>query len=119
MRNPYGSANSINKWVAERTNGKITNILSSLPPDTQMVVANAVYFNANWADPFAPEVTRMEKFYVMPNDILYVPTMLQHALVAYAESSELNCKMIGIPYKVNKLTKISLIEFVKSVTQLG
>ena len=52
--NPYGSANIINSWVSEKTSGKITNIMSSLPPDTQMVVANAVYFNANWAHPFSP-----------------------------------------------------------------
>lgn len=100
IRNPYGSANAINRWVSDKTKGKITNILSSLPPDTQMIVANAVYFNANWADPFAPEETRREEFFISPTDILTPLTMRAHLLVAYAESEELGCKMIGIPYKV-------------------
>lgn len=109
MRSPYGSANAVNKWVADKTNGKITNILSSLPPDTQLIVANAVYFNANWADPFSPDVTRREKFYVSSSEILYPYTMMQHAEVAYVESPELQCKMIGIPYKVREADPSHLV----------
>ena len=101
IRNPYGSANAINRWVSDKTKGKINNILSSLPPDTQLVVANAVYFNANWADPFTPDVTRREDFYVSPSEILSPLTMRTHSIVAYAESEELGCKMIGMPYKVD------------------
>lgn len=100
IRNPYGSANIINKWVSDKTKGKITDILASLPPDTQLVVANAVYFNANWADPFAPDLTRREDFYISPSEILSPLTMRTHSLVAYVESEELGCKMIGMPYKV-------------------
>ena len=100
FRNPYSSANTINRWVSDKTKGKITNILPSLPPDTQLVIANAVYFNANWADPFTPDVTRREDFYVSSSEILTPLTMRTHSLVAYTESEDLGCKMIGIPYKV-------------------
>ncbi len=101
IRNPYGSANVINRWVSDKTKGKITNILSSLPPDTQLVVANAVYFNANWADPFTPDVTRREDFHVSSSEILTPLTMRTHSMVAYTENEDLGCKMIGMPYKVN------------------
>jgi serpin B len=101
IRNPYGSANVINRWVSDKTKGKITNILSSLPPDTQLVIANAVYFNANWADPFTPEVTRREDFHVSSSEILTPLTMHTHSMVAYIENEELGCKMIGMPYKVH------------------
>ena len=100
LRNSFIATNAINKWISEKTRGKITNILGSLPPDTQLIVANAVYFNGNWADPFSPEETRTEDFYVSATETLSVPTMFQHADVAYAESYELDCKMIGKPYKV-------------------
>lgn len=106
FRNPYSSANTINRWVSDKTKGKITNILPSLPPDTQLVIANAVYFNANWADPFSPDVTRREDFHVSSSEILIPLTMHTHSLVAYTESEDLGCKMIGIPYKVHfKLMK--------------
>jgi len=74
-----------------------------------MVVANAVYFNANWADPFSPEETRMVDFNVSPNEKLSVATMHQHVEVAYVESAELNCKMIGMPYKGEDLGMFILL----------
>jgi len=46
------------------------------------------------------EETRMADFNVSPTEKLSVPTMHQHVELAYVESSELNCKMIGMPYKV-------------------
>lgn len=113
IRNPYGSANIINKWVSDKTKGKITDILASLPPDTQLVVANAVYFNANWADPFAPDLTRREDFYISPSEILSPLTMRTHSLVAYVESEELGCKMIGIPYKGEELGMFILLPLEK------
>lgn len=113
--NPFGSVNLINRWVSDKTRGKITNILTSLAPDTQMVVANAVYFNANWADPFSPDLTRREDFFISPTEVITPLTMRTHSLVAYTESEELGCKMIGIPYKVySKISQPDVCKNVKS-----
>ena len=98
--NGYGAANVINSWVSEKTNKKISNILFSLPPDTRLVIANAVYMNANWADPFNPEYTRNVPFTVSSSETMNVPTMFQHAPVPYVEDAELGCQMIAMPYKV-------------------
>merc|ERR1712127_59178 len=87
VRDSFGATKAINRWVSQKTAGKITNILSNLQPDTRLVVANAVYFNGNWADPFSPELTRDEAFNVSPLEALSVPTMFQHAEVAYVDSS--------------------------------
>lgn len=35
----------INTWVAENTNHKISQLLDSLPPDTRLVLLNAVYLS--------------------------------------------------------------------------
>ena len=42
----------INAWVEELTHGRIRQLVTSLPPHTQLVMANAVYFNQNWTIPF-------------------------------------------------------------------
>jgi len=99
LRSSSAATNAINRWVSNKTNGKISNILTNLQPETQLVVANAVYFNGNWADPFSPDLTRNEQFKVSPSETIVVPTMFQHAEVAYIDSSSVGCKMIGIPYK--------------------
>lgn len=54
---------SMNDWVAEATNDKISNIVNELPADASLVLFNAVYFNAEWAVPFPMEGTYDEEFY--------------------------------------------------------
>ncbi|KAM8878476.1 plasma protease C1 inhibitor isoform 1-T2 [Spinachia spinachia] len=38
----------INSWVANKTNNKIQHLLDSVPPDTQLILLNAVSFNGQW-----------------------------------------------------------------------
>ncbi len=45
----------INNWVSSQTKGRIKNLLQQLSPDTLMILTNAVYFNAEWLDPFDSE----------------------------------------------------------------
>ena len=51
---PEESRITINDWVAERTEGRIEDLI---PPGiisglTRMVLTNAIYFNAGWEFPF-------------------------------------------------------------------
>ncbi|NXU04464.1 ILEU inhibitor, partial [Buphagus erythrorhynchus] len=48
------SRKQINGWVEERTEGKIPNLLSEGSVDslTRLVLVNAIYFKANWAEKF-------------------------------------------------------------------
>ncbi len=50
---------TINKWVAGRTNGKITDLLDekSVDKDTMMILTNTVYFLGKWVSPFDPART--------------------------------------------------------------
>ena len=49
------SRKAINDWVSRKTNNKIQNLLAQLDPDTQMIITNAVYFNAKWENEFAKD----------------------------------------------------------------
>nr|NLI50555.1 serpin family protein [Propionibacterium sp.] len=53
---PTKLAAEINAWVAGRTAGKITDLLSPsvLTPLTRMVLVNAVHFKAAWLSPLLP-----------------------------------------------------------------
>lgn len=44
----------INRWVAERTEGRIAELLPSIDPETRLLLTNAVYFKATWVSPFPP-----------------------------------------------------------------
>ncbi len=54
----------INGWVEDHTEKRITDLLpkGSITPDTRLVIANAVYFKGQWANPFAEASTREEDF---------------------------------------------------------
>ena len=56
------TVNDINAWVAQHTNNMIKRIISSLDPDSALVIANALYFDAQWAAPFVGEATAKQTF---------------------------------------------------------
>lgn len=49
------TAEEINAWVAERTAGRITELLDKLDPNDCMVLVNALCFDGQWADAFEAE----------------------------------------------------------------
>src|SRR5262249_32012823 len=64
-RDPTGSCRLINRWVDERTAGRIPAILrpDQLPPATRLVLTSAVHFKHDWASRFDPESTRDDEFH--------------------------------------------------------
>merc|ERR1711892_1408110 len=42
----------VNKWIEKTTNGKVSNLVKQFSPDTQMFLANALYFKEQWLIPF-------------------------------------------------------------------
>lgn len=63
------SADQINAWVALNTNDEIESIVESgdLSGLTRAVLANAVYFKANWVTSFNAENTQNRAFYSQPD----------------------------------------------------
>lgn len=44
--------NNINRWVAEKTDGKIPEIVDRIPEDAVMYLVNALAFDARWQEPY-------------------------------------------------------------------
>nr|XP_027814513.1 serpin B6-like isoform X3 [Ovis aries] len=60
------SRKHMNTWVAEKTEGKIRDLLpeNSLNPMTRLVLVNAIYFKGNWDEQFNKEFTQEKPFRV-------------------------------------------------------
>lgn len=55
---------NLRSWVNEKTNGKIKEIIpGSASTETRVILANALYFKAEWQTTFFEEGTRMKPFY--------------------------------------------------------
>lgn len=59
-----GARQAINAWVAQRTHDRIMELLrqGDIDANTAMVLVNAIYFNAAWAEPFEADMTSPEPF---------------------------------------------------------
>ncbi|KAK2724185.1 serpin B3-like isoform X2 [Artemia franciscana] len=96
---PETALNTINNWVAEKTSNKITQLLAQPPPSgTKMIILNAIYFKGQWENPFPVEQTRTDAFSA-PDGPTSAEYMVNVLTVPYAESTELDCKAIVLPYK--------------------
>ena len=55
-------AKEINDWCAKKTHDMIPFILDTLPADAVSVLANALYFNAEWMEPYQESQINDEEF---------------------------------------------------------
>lgn len=62
--NPEAARSEINDWCKARTRGRIPEALGPgmVDSDTRMVLADAIYFKGEWAEPFDAGNTRDEDF---------------------------------------------------------
>ncbi|KAF1389787.1 hypothetical protein PFLUV_G00077160 [Perca fluviatilis] len=65
--NATESADTINKYVAEKTNGKIDQLVENLDPNTVLYLISYIYYKGKWATPFDPELTKQDDFNVDEN----------------------------------------------------
>ena len=105
-----GSAKYINKWVEERTNHKIKNIVSPMAIEVSvMALANAIYFKGLWKCPFNPDNTKFAKFYAAPTWSTSGEMMIQTDRFRYSLNRRLGCQILEMPYKGDRLSMYILL----------
>jgi len=79
---------TINKWVADKTQGHIQNLLtqSDITPSTRLVLTNAAYFKGSFARPFDPQMTHDAEFYPDTGTAQFLKMMDQTAFFPYVEN---------------------------------
>lgn len=68
--NATASAATINRFVMEKTQGKIQNLVSSqsFNEDTRVILVNAIYFKGDWKFKFEKRHTKPDYFYIDESD---------------------------------------------------
>ncbi len=105
--NPPVAVEAINQWVSEQTGGRIRDMLDRLEKGTALVLANAIYFNAEWHLPFDEEDTEDEPFYLLAGGEEIVPMMHQFAEFRYAEGD--GYQAIQLPYLNREVAMVILL----------
>ncbi len=99
----------INQFIAEQTEGKITDLLSPgvIDPDTRLVLASAVYLKAAWAHPFPPGATQDAPFHPDPGTQVTVPTMRVQARLRYLRGD--GFQAVELPYAGARLGMVIVL----------
>ncbi|XP_059798621.1 serpin B6-like [Balaenoptera ricei] len=89
-----------NTWVAQRTEGKITELLSpnSVDPMTCLVLVNAIYFKGNWENQFNKQHTKERLFKVRKNVEKPVQMMIKKSTFKITYIGEIFTKILVLPY---------------------
>jgi serine protease inhibitor len=59
------SAQTMNGWVSQNTQGKIPTIIQPpIPADTAIILANAIYFKGTWLNQFDQKLTKPRAFHL-------------------------------------------------------
>ncbi len=106
---PETSRNTINEWVADRTEGRITGLIPEGIIDslTRMVLTNAIYFKAAWLTRFPPPDTRNEPFTLLDGSVIQTPTMSTEEEFAYARGR--GYQAVDLPYAGNDVSMTILL----------
>ncbi|XP_009945459.1 PREDICTED: serine protease inhibitor A3M-like [Leptosomus discolor] len=89
----------INEYVAERTHGKIKDLINNLDPLTEILLISYIYFNAEWEKPFDPKYTKKNKFFVDGNKAVEVPMMYGMGLFKHGYDEQLSSTVVQMDYK--------------------
>ncbi|XP_057328835.1 heparin cofactor 2-like [Microplitis mediator] len=101
------TANNVNNWVKNFTNGNIEEMIDdeNTIKDSMMLVMNVLYFKGIWAgNKFTSNRTEFDKFYQSSNKNIDINYMTSIGHYYYVESSELDAKIIRLPYMGRKFS---------------
>ena len=108
---PDAARQEINRWVEAETRRKIQNLLApgSVTPLTRLVLTNAIYFRADWAERFDPKATSDQPFALPGGSTRTVPLMFRKVRAGYAGLPDARAKLLELPYRGDALSMVVLL----------
>ena len=105
-----GAANMINKWCADKTRNRITNIVANpVPNDVMMYLINALYFKSKWDmdKKFDKEKTKLDDFTKTDGEKIKAYLMEQATSLPYYADQHLQC--VEMPYGNQAFSMIAIL----------
>lgn len=95
---PEGARETINAWVASRTNDLIQDLFppGAIDPLTRLALTNAVYFKGAWLAPFDAGLTKDAPFRLADGETVDARMMQRTGSYPYGETEE--AQVLELPY---------------------
>jgi serpin B len=109
IADPGAATQRINKWVADQTRNRIRDLIpgGALDKTTRLVLANALYLKAPWANEFSQNATQREPFFVRgaPVDV----SMMRKTDKNFGYARREGFTVVSLPYAGNDLQFVLLL----------
>ena len=101
---PELAADTINRWVSERTRELIPAIVSeSVVKDQKLILVNTVYLKADWLLPFLADLTSDDQFTTDDGQSVTVPFMRDYHPASRRYVRLANADAVELPYQGGEL----------------
>jgi serpin B len=107
---PAEAAATINAWVEKKTRDKIKDLVPPTaidPVNTRLILTNAVYFKADWTEPFDRDDTRPGPFHLLSGTSVEVPLM--HKTDVFRWRTADGFALLEMPYGQGQLSMVILL----------
>ncbi len=94
----------VNRWCAEKTRGRIPEVLADLSEQERMLLVNTLYFQGKWEYAFSKEGTRPEPFTAMDGTVSEVGMMRQTETFRLMRDSLFD--IAELPYKEGRFSMV-------------
>ncbi|XP_051533093.1 alpha-2-antiplasmin-like [Myxocyprinus asiaticus] len=96
------SIEEVNQWVEEATKGRITNFMSTLPPNVVVMLINAIHFKGEWQSRFDSKFTVKDIFYIDKKTSVKVDMMMgsKYPLSMYVDRKD-GTQVARFPFQGN------------------
>jgi serpin B len=109
VADPAATTQRINKWAADQTRDRIRDLIpgGALDKTTRLVLANALYLKAPWANAFSQNSTEPEPFFVRAAPV-EVP-MMRKTDKNFGYGRHEGFTVVSVPYTGNELQFLVLL----------
>jgi serpin B len=106
-----GARVAINAWVSDETNDRVPELIPQgiINAMTRLVLTNAIFFKASWAEPFEPELTQDGEFHLLSGETVTTPLMQSAGAkrLQYAENRDFQA--IELPYVGDEVSMLVIL----------
>lgn len=106
---PEQASETINRWVADRTQNTVTRLVppGTIDSQTRMVLTDAVYFKGAWEESFPPEFTQDAPFTLASGEKTIVPMM--HRTGNFRHAAADGVQVLELSYETGALSMVVLL----------
>jgi serpin B len=105
-QNPEAARMTINRWVETKTQDRIKDLIArgAISPMMRLILTNAIYFKAAWANKFSDQATWDMPFQVSASNRIPVSMMARKDDFQYLETESFQA--LEMPYEANELAMV-------------